>query len=287
MQCSVSLLPSLFYYYYYILCSQGWVAVSRNTSSDESSEWCTVHDIQTVETRPEDDLPISGSSPLTWSTVRAANIPSLQQVENDPTAQRFRAGNIEIISTGIREENVSRPVITIDLNIRRRARRIVQQERREDAEDIMEGVGVEVDNPEDGANAEEVEVDGQNFLSANSLSTLDVLSRFTTRDRGEASNSNETEEPSAAGEEGEEREAEAEAGPSNAVRNRGSGGSGSYLIIGPGSRARARLLYFGSPGAHRSPPELKLSSSHQFSYHLGLRCREYRKMRRFVRTFRG
>ena len=229
------------------------MAVSRNTSSDESSEWCTVHDIQTVETRPEDDLPISGTSPLTWSTVRAANIPSLQQVENDPTAQRFRAGNIEIISTGMREENVSRPVITIDLNIRRRARRLVQQERREDAEDILEGVGVEVDNPEDGANAEEMEVDGQNFLSANSLSTLDVLGRLRTGGDNGASNSNnsnnsnETEERAEAGEEAEEREAEA--GPSNAAPRRGSG---SYLIIGPGSRARARLLYFGSPGAHRS-----------------------------------
>ena len=27
------------------------MAVSRNTSSDEASEWCCVHDIQTVETR--------------------------------------------------------------------------------------------------------------------------------------------------------------------------------------------------------------------------------------------
>ena len=232
-------------YYYNICVPQGWVAVSRNTSSDESSEWCTVHDIQTVETRPEDDLPISGSSPLTWSTVRAANIPSLQQVENDPTAQRFRAGNIEIISTGMREENVSRPVITIDLNIRRRAGRLVQQERREDAEDIMEGVGVEVDTPEDGANAEEVEVDGQNFLSANSLSTLQRLSALQ-HNANNSNNSDETEERSEAGEEAEEREAEA--GPSNAAPRRGSG---SYLIIGPGSRARARLLYFGSPGAHR------------------------------------
>ena len=32
---------------------QGWVAVSRNTSSDESTEWCTVHDIQTVPTYPD------------------------------------------------------------------------------------------------------------------------------------------------------------------------------------------------------------------------------------------
>jgi hypothetical protein len=30
---------------------QGWVAVSRNTSSDEASEWCCVHDIHSVETR--------------------------------------------------------------------------------------------------------------------------------------------------------------------------------------------------------------------------------------------
>ena len=26
---------------------QGWVAVSRNVSSDQSTEWCCVHDIQT------------------------------------------------------------------------------------------------------------------------------------------------------------------------------------------------------------------------------------------------
>ena len=224
------------------------MAVSRNTSSDESSEWCTVHDIQTVDTRPEDDTPISGASPLTWSSVRSANIPSLQQVENDPTAQRFRTGNIEIISTGMREEHVSRPVITIDLNVRRRARRLVQQETREDAEDIMEGVGVEVDNNEgeDGANGEEMEVDGQNFLSANSLSALDVLGRLRNGNN-----------PGNAGERGErdggegdgERSVEARAGPSNPPPSRGSG---SYLIIGPGSRARARLLYFGSPGAHRS-----------------------------------
>jgi len=218
---------------------QGWVAVSRNTSSDESSEWCTVHDIQTVLTRPEDDIPISGTSPLTWSSVRSASIPSLQQVENDPTAQRFRAGNIEIISTGMREEAVSRPVITIDLNVRRRARALVQQERREDAEDILEGVGVEVDNNEEEANGEEMEVDGQNFLTANSLPALDVLSRIRS-----VNNSNEP-----AGRDSGEREGDAGAGPSNPPPNRGSG---SYLIIGPGSRARARLLYFGSPGAHRA-----------------------------------
>ena len=213
--------------------------MSRNTSSDESSEWCTVHDIQSVQTRPEDDIPVSGTSPLTWSSVRSANIPSLQQVENDPTAQRFRAGNIEIISTGMREEAVSRPVITIDLNVRRRARALVQQERREDAEDILEGVGVEVDNNEEEANGEEMEVDGQNFLTANSLPALDVLSRIRS-----VNNSNEP-----AGRESGEGERDAGAGPSNPPPNRGSG---SYLIIGPGSRARARLLYFGSPGAHRS-----------------------------------
>ena len=226
------------------------MAVSRNTSSDESSEWCTVHDIQTVPTRPEDDIPISGTSPLTWSSVRSASIPSLQQVENDPTAQRFRAGNIEIISTGMREEAVSRPVITIDLNVRRRARMLVQQERREDAEDILEGVGVEVDNNdgEEEANGEEMEVDGQNFLTANSLPALDVLSRIRS-----VNNSNEP----ARGESGE-GDAEAGAGPSNPPPNRGSG---SYLIIGPGSRARARLLYFGSPGAHRSASRLDLARS--------------------------
>ena len=34
---------------------QGWVALSRNTSSDEGSEWCCVHDIQSLPTQPEED----------------------------------------------------------------------------------------------------------------------------------------------------------------------------------------------------------------------------------------
>ena len=34
---------------------QGFVAVSRNISSDHSTEWCCVHDIQSYPTNPEED----------------------------------------------------------------------------------------------------------------------------------------------------------------------------------------------------------------------------------------
>ncbi len=37
---------------------QGWVAVSRNVSSDENSEWCCVHDIQGYPLDEKDDVPV-------------------------------------------------------------------------------------------------------------------------------------------------------------------------------------------------------------------------------------
>ena len=45
---------------------QGWVALSRNTSSDEGSEWCCVHDIQSLPTQPEEDQAVGERPPLTW-----------------------------------------------------------------------------------------------------------------------------------------------------------------------------------------------------------------------------
>lgn len=41
---------------------QGWVAVSRNVSSDEESEWCCVHDIQTYETNEDEDEVVGGKT---------------------------------------------------------------------------------------------------------------------------------------------------------------------------------------------------------------------------------
>ncbi len=38
---------------------QGWVAVSRNVNSDQTSEWCCVHDVQSYPTNPEDDQDVA------------------------------------------------------------------------------------------------------------------------------------------------------------------------------------------------------------------------------------
>ena len=51
---------------------QGWVALSRNTSSDEGSEWCCVHDIQSLPTQPEEDQAVGERPPLTW---RSGGVP--------------------------------------------------------------------------------------------------------------------------------------------------------------------------------------------------------------------
>jgi len=48
---------------------QGWVAVSRNVSSDQSTEWCCVHDIQTYPVNPDDDQDVNNKRPDQQSPV--------------------------------------------------------------------------------------------------------------------------------------------------------------------------------------------------------------------------
>ena len=58
-----------------------------------------------------------------WRSRPRVEVPSLAEAEADPTAQRFRAGNIEIIATsGPGPQQGLSPVIEIDLNLRRRQR---------------------------------------------------------------------------------------------------------------------------------------------------------------------
>jgi len=234
---------------------QGWVAVTRNTSSDERSEWCTVHDIQTLNTSPDDDLPIpQHAAPLMYSRTSRSSlsppVPSFEEIENDPNAQRYRAGNIEIISTGMREETGPRPVITIDLNIRRRARRLRENDddddSNEDSErtgDDLDGLGIEIESTDerDVERVEEVSVDGQRFVSANNLSALEMF--------GNVLGNGGVTQPEASTENGEANgEADrTEQRPSRNVIVVGANGAANGS-----SRGRPRLLYFGTPAGHRA-----------------------------------
>jgi len=138
---------------------QGWVAVSRNTSSDEESEWCCVHDIQSIDSREEEDTPIPASNPHNLSSTSSSSTESQSQsedVEDSPEVQTFRSGNIEIISTGMieRRENPSQDVL---LNFRVRT----------DSDSSS-------DSSDNGNTAaESVDVDGTNFLAAATLAALD------------------------------------------------------------------------------------------------------------------
>jgi len=265
---------------------QGWVALSRNTSSDESTEWCTVHDIQSLPTNPDDDELISNRTPLTWrSSNRERPVPPLAEVlENDPNAQTFRAGSIEITATSMPVEDPGpSPVIEIDLNLRRRERRMTGQEERMEIENREQNEdGDSEDNARDVETGEEVEVEGTRFLSANSLAALEMIGEFSQR-RLRRANTNSVAaagEALAAGEEAAaaaaEHRAEAAAdirvGDGEARREGrrinivGAGNvpfgaeegfrsdRGGFLIIGPntGPRGRGRVLYFGTPGAHRA-----------------------------------
>jgi len=265
---------------------QGWVALSRNTSSDESTEWCTVHDIQSLPTNPEDDELISNRAPLMWrSTSRADRErpvpqPPAAPVENDPHVQTYRAGSIEIVSTGAQEGDPGpSPVIEIDLNLRRRERRMTGQEEREERDDEGDEERV-MENDDNVETGEEVEVEGTRFLSANSLAALEMIGEFQQRRIRGAAGSNSVAAANEAGEEAaaaatEHRaEAAADARVANGEARRegrriniiGAGNvpfgaeegfrsdRGGYLIIGPntGPRGRGRVLYFGTPGAHRA-----------------------------------
>merc|ERR1719319_706489 len=106
---------------------QGWVALSRNTSSDEGSEWCTVHDIQSLPTKPDQDVPVGERAPLSWraSTRRAPprpRPPTEGAGPRPPMVQTFRAGRVEVVAAGAASPlDQGRPVIEIDLGVRRRA----------------------------------------------------------------------------------------------------------------------------------------------------------------------
>jgi hypothetical protein len=63
---------------------QGWVAVSRNVSSDETTEWCCVHDIQTHPIDPNDDTPIGqkrrdADPPIETSSSDRSGLPRLAE----------------------------------------------------------------------------------------------------------------------------------------------------------------------------------------------------------------
>ncbi|XP_023326414.1 uncharacterized protein LOC111699887 isoform X2 [Eurytemora carolleeae] len=155
---------------------QGWVAVSRNTSADENSEWCCVHDIQSIDTREEDDELVK---PITWRRAPAPVLPVLDSIDDvGGEVQRFRSGRIEIISTGARtsQGEDGNAVIHIDLRVRRR-----QRDNPDEDDDEAEGRDVDVENEDGGS--EETNVDGTNFIAAESMAALDLLGELTRHRR--------------------------------------------------------------------------------------------------------
>ena len=101
--------------------------------------------------------------------------------------QTFRAGSIEIISTGSAQASGGRPVIEIDLGVRRRSRtmgggslsndmvgvtvdrELPRNEEEEDADEDTE----EVDSSQEEGEYQVDEVDGERIVSAASIRGLD------------------------------------------------------------------------------------------------------------------
>jgi len=147
---------------------QGWVAVSRNTSSDEESEWCCVHDIQSIDSREEDDTPVPASNHQNISSSSSSSTETQSEdTEEGSDVQTFRSGNIEIISTGMieRQENPAQDIL---LNFRLR----------NDSDSSSDSS----DNGNPDTAAESVDVDGTNFLAAATLAALDSANREPSGD---------------------------------------------------------------------------------------------------------
>jgi len=263
---------------------QGWVAVSRNISGDENSEWCCVHDIQSVQTKEEDDEPIKDKSALSWGrspSIIIASSANQQQNRNEGEVvqppQRYRSGRIEIISTGARylqqQSEGGNSVVHIDLTVRGR--------NRDDQGD--EGGGEEGGGGDGPATerAEEVDVDGTNFLAAESVAALDLLGELSrglaeqrqniatltnqNQDSRAPARQNEPRnplQPSTAGANAADNagnlvnvvgvgpEVSAENNDNRPIRNERAG----HLIIG-GTGGSRRVVYFGSPAARRAQQE--------------------------------
>ena len=70
-----------------LLHPQGWVAVSRNLSADDESEWCCVHDLHAYPTHPEEDELLDPDSKMFKRAV------DQRQKKQDRTSARRQRGN--------------------------------------------------------------------------------------------------------------------------------------------------------------------------------------------------
>jgi len=177
---------------------QGWVAATRNLSSDSNSEWCCIHDIQTIPLKEEDDemvsteqnssaapQPLRSSSPLRGG-VRFVNPFLAPGRESDsdsdssgpPIAETWgtESGNIQIISTGLpTSRRASRPGIRVNFRLRNNQ----DDSSSSSDEDETDGTNENNTSNENNTNddqeenrAENIEVEGTNFLAASTLAAL-------------------------------------------------------------------------------------------------------------------
>ena len=173
---------------------QGWVALSRNTSSDESTEWCTVHDIQSLPTDLEEDELISSRAPLMW---RSSTQPAPAQPANSLAALEmigeFQQRRLRGAASGYNSAAAAEEA----LEAGEEAAAAAVEHRVEAAADARVGNG-------------EARREGINIIGAGNV-PFGAEEGFRS-DRG------------------------------------------GFLIIGPntGPRGRGRVLYFGTPGAHRA-----------------------------------
>lgn len=100
---------------------QGWCALSRNNSYDESSEWTCVHDIQDIDSEDEDmipDCPLANDFGL---TIPEENIePHAQAILQSNPSSRYSSNSNSSSSGSSTNENVDRQVRVVNPPARRR-----------------------------------------------------------------------------------------------------------------------------------------------------------------------
>jgi len=265
---------------------QGWVALSRNTSGDENSEWCCVHDIQSLPTNEADDELVADRKPLMWRSSPAGGVHGASEDVSPPNVSVSLAAPEPSTATEpptavhtFRMSSSPAPSPETDgpqgSSVEAPPRPRVQVYRSGGLELISTGIS---SNPAAEGGRPVIEIDlsisrrirqerarrAERALALGEVhpreQEQEMYSRMVTIDREipEMAVLPEAQPESPAQEEGEQP------GQDSARR--------SYLILGtslvPGGRGmprgRGRMLYFGTPGQHRAqarqgiPPDARI-----------------------------
>ena len=236
----------------------GWVAVTRNVSADEETEWCCVHDIHAPNSKEEDDEVLPTKPEFMKDKEEEEKTSTPPPEEAAPSSSRSRARNVVGLSrlaeflydnenlANQRREGGSRSVPRIVLEPGPRNSNVdavVSIQRSEEEEDPepepeenrREASGaITIREVLDSSGRPSVRIRSDEIANLNRALVQEMIRRRTAR----AESENETNEDN------DRRMPHAQ--PNERLEQRG------IWLVSPGRRgAGSNYVYFGTPGDHR------------------------------------